>query len=456
MVELTAIYNILLTSFLYKGKCPIMKNLFTFFFVFLSVTFCKAQPAKHVILITLDGSRPDFYLDTSWHAVNIRQLMKEGTHSNGVNSVFPTMTYPAHTTIITGVQPVKHGVYYNNVFEPTGSTGKIYWNDSSIKVPTIWKAAQEKGLKVASLYWPVSANAPVIFNIPDNGSLGEVNKQAFSRPAGITEELKMNVFHDTGNLKYAMDTNVAKMAAYIIKKAKPNLMTIHFFYIDHSEHVTGRDGEMVRTSVVNADKGVGMVVEALKEAGIWDQTVLIITGDHGFKNVSKSVNPNVWLAKAGLMTDAKTGDWKAQFYSVGGSTFLYLRDRKDTKTLARVRQILGALPDSTKQLFRIVDKKELSDIGGNPEVEFALTSLNGAGFGNASTGDAVKAGKGGAHGHFPDSQEIRTGFVARGPGIKKGGVIPLMNLRDIAPTIAKLLGFPFPSAAGKVPAGMLE
>ena len=76
--------------------------------------------------------------------------MKNGTYAMGVSSVFPSMTYPAHTTIVTGVQPARHGIYYNNVFEPTGSTGKIYWNDSTIKVPTLWSAASEKGLKLES------------------------------------------------------------------------------------------------------------------------------------------------------------------------------------------------------------------------------------------------------------------------------------------------------------------
>jgi predicted AlkP superfamily pyrophosphatase or phosphodiesterase len=433
-----------------------MKNLFIFCLGLLFTIPGFTQPAKHVVLITIDGSRPDFYLDSSWHAVNIRQLMKDGSYALGVNSVFPTMTYPSHTTIVTGVWPVKHGVYYNSMFEPMGSTGKIYWNDSSIKKPTIWDAAQKKGLKVAALFWPVSAEAPVMYNIPDIDKMGEAVREKYSKPAGIVPELKKNVFNDTGRISYGPDINNARIAAYIIKKDKPNLMTIHFFYVDHSEHLSGRDGDSVRIAVSNADKGVGIVIDALKEAGIWDQTVLIITGDHGFKNVSASVNPNVWLMEAGLITNAKTGDWKAQFFSVGGSSYLYLKDRKDSKTLERVQEILSNLPADEKKLFRVITRKELNSVGANPEVEFALTAENGGSFGNSFFGEAVKPGKGGAHGHFPDSREIQTGFVAHGPGIKKGGVIPVMNLRDIAPIIAKLLGFPFPSAEGKIPGGLME
>lgn len=432
-----------------------MKNFFVFLPALLFGIICFAQPAKHVVLITLDGSRPDFYLDTSWHAVNIRQLLKEGTYANGVNSVFPTMTYPSHTTIITGVQPVKHGIYYNSVFEPTGSTGKIYWQDSSIKVPTLWTAAQKKGLKSAAIFWPVSAAAPVMYNFPDVGSAGEKERIAFSKPAGLLQDFKDNVFHDTSRIDYGQDTNTARMASYIIKKDKPNLMLIHFFGIDHFEHEEGRDGQKVRNAVYVADLGVGMIINALKDAGIWNETVLIVTGDHGFNNVTTSVNPNVWLMKAGLITDVKKDDWKAQFNSVGGSTYLYLKDKNDKQTLSKVIEILFNLPDEQKKLFRIINRNQLNAIGANSEVALALSGINGGSFGGTFTGDAVKPGKGGSHGSFPDTHDIQTGFVAHGPGIKKGGVIPVMNLRDIAPIIAKLLRFPFPSADGKVPAGLL-
>ena len=116
--------------------------------------------------------------------------MKEGTYTLGQNSVFPSMTYPSHTTIVTGVQPAVHGIYYNAVFEPQGATGKIYWNDSSIKVPTLWKAVQDKGMKATALFWPVSAEAPVSYNIPDIGSMGEAIREQYSRPAGFLATVK--------------------------------------------------------------------------------------------------------------------------------------------------------------------------------------------------------------------------------------------------------------------------
>lgn len=432
-----------------------MKKTLMLLLILVQVFNAYTQQVKHVIFITVDGFRPDFYLDTAWHAINIRQLMKDGTYAKGVNSVFPSMTYPAHTTIVTGVQPARHGVYYNAMYEPNGSTRKIYWNNSSIRVPTLWEAAQKKGLKATALFWPVSADAPVSYNIPDIGSMGESIRAQYSRPAGFLKTVKNELFNGDSSFDYGRDVNIARIAAYIIKKDQPNLMTIHFFSVDHAEHMDGREGDMVKAAIAGADSGVAIIINALKEQGIWNNTVIMVGGDHGFVNVKTSVSPNVWLVKAGLLTDVKKDDWKAQFFSVSGSAYLYLKDKNDVKTLEQVKNILTNVPEEERKLFRILDRRQLDIIGANPEVALALTGEHGTSLGNAVSGEAIKKGRGGAHGYFPDFHEIQTGLVVYGPGIKKGGVITEMNLRDIAPTVAKLLGIAFPSAEGKIPVGLL-
>jgi len=414
------------------------------------------QQVEHVVLITIDGLRPNLYMDPSWNTVHLHQLMKDGAYAEGVNSVFPSMTYPSHATIVTGVQPAKHGVYFNNMFEPNGPTGKMYWNDSSIHSPTVWDAAEKKGMKVAALLWPVSADAPVQYNIPDIGSMGEAVREQYSRPAGFVDALKKEVFDGADRIDYGRDHNVARIAAYVIAKDQPNLMTIHFFSVDHYSHMQGRDGDSVRRAVLDADSSVGIVMDALKIAGIWDKTALIITGDHGFENVTTSVNPNVWLVRAGLITDVKTDDWKAQFFCVGGSAYLYLKDRSDKETLKKVRGMLDRLTPDEKKYFHVIDRAKLNAIGANPLVEFALSAENGGSFGNGMKGEAIKSGHGGTHGHFPDRQNIRTGYIICGPGVKKGTVIREMNQRDQAAIICKLLGLSMPTIDGKVPVGLLQ
>jgi predicted AlkP superfamily pyrophosphatase or phosphodiesterase len=427
-----------------------------FFALFITIGQLVAQTAKHVIFLTIDGFRPDFYLDSGWQTPNLHMLMKDGAYAKGVNSVFPSMTYPSHTTIVTGVQPAQHGIYYNNIFTPDGARQQPYWQDSSIHVPTIWKAAKDKGMTVASLYWPVSANAPVDYNIPDIGGLGDEIREQYSLPKGFYAEVKKEVFGGVDKIDHGKNQNIAKIAAYIIKKSKPELMTIHVFSVDGAAHAVGRNGTQVQEAVADADAAVGIIMEALKAAGIWENTVLLIGGDHGFYDVKKSISPNVWLKEAGLINDLKTGDWKAQFNTVGGSAYLYLKDPSDNATVNKVKSILQSQPDSVKQYYRIISKEQLNKGGYNPNVAFALTAEHDASFGNASTGNAIKPGKGGAHGHFPDTKNIRTGLVAHGPGIRKGAVIQEMELRDMTPLMMKLLGIPFPKVDGKIPAGLLK
>lgn len=112
--------------------------------LFITTGQLMAQTAKHVIFLTIDGFRPDFYLDSEWQTPNLHALMNDGAYAKGVNSVFPSMTYPSHTTIVTGVQPAKHGVFYNNIFTPDGAPQQPYWQDSSIHSLTIWKRPKKK------------------------------------------------------------------------------------------------------------------------------------------------------------------------------------------------------------------------------------------------------------------------------------------------------------------------
>lgn len=282
--------------------------------VFLSLFFfCQAlgQAAKHVVIISIDGFRPEFYQDNSWATPNLRQMAASGVQANGVRSVFPSVTYPSHTTILTGVMPAQHGIYYNAPFEPGGQTGRWYWEENLIKTETLWDAVRKAGLKSASVFWPVSAGAPIDYNIPEVWSLDKnIDRVTPIRqgatPKGLLEEIEQNA---TGKLQekdldsdyMIADENGSRMAAYLIQTYKPNLLTFHIYAVDHAAHGEGRDGEHVRKAVATADRAVGNILEAIEKAGIKESTAVIVTGDHGFVDINQSLSPNVALAKNGLI-----------------------------------------------------------------------------------------------------------------------------------------------------------
>ena len=410
---------------------------------------------KHVVVVTIDGFRPNFYLEDNWKAPNLKEIKEEGAHAYGVNSVFPSVTYPSHTTIVTGVQPAKHGIFYNGMFEKDSTTkGQIYWHFDQITSPTLWEVTQQAGMKAASVNWPVSVGAPTVFNISDVGSKGQKVMEDSTNPRGISTFLKEKVLNNAPAIKVGIDKNVASIAAWVIKTEKPNFMTVHLLGMDHVQHVNGRNGPEVEHTIVLADSAVGMIRTAIADAGIKDNTLLIITGDHGFYDVSTMVSPNVWLQEWGLLKNSN--DWKAKFHTAGGGAFMFLKDKNDVATLNTVISKLKALPDADKKYFQIVDDKKLRAIGADPGVILALTGMNGAAFSARTDSPAVDKGKGGTHGYFPDTRNIQTGFVAEGTGLKKGTRIQEMNLRDISAIVVKHLGLSMPTSEGKVPKDLFK
>jgi predicted AlkP superfamily pyrophosphatase or phosphodiesterase len=425
-----------------------------------------AQKTKYVVLVTIDGFRPDFYLDASWGTPNMRMMKDSGVCARGVNSIFPSVTYPGHTTIITGVPPAKHGIYYNAPFETNGPGGQWYFHYDSIKVPTLFDAVRKAGKTSANIIWPVSVGAPIDYNVPDVWSpkvkldRREITA-AHTNPAGLWKELQEQATGILGAADFAMDKeemimdeNIGRMAAYILRTYKPTFTTLHLACTDHYEHVQGRDGFLVRKAVAGADRALGSIFEALERAGIKDSTAIIVTGDHGFVDIHKTFSPNVLLAQQGMINDAKNGNWKAQFYASGGSAFLHLKNKEDVQTVNQVRQLLNSLPQEQRKLFKIIERKQLDEIGADPHAALAIAAMQDVTISGAVTGAAVKPAKGGAHGYFPDFKEIQTGFVAYGPGFLKGTIINEMNLADIAPLIARLLKLDF--SPSKVPPGILQ
>jgi predicted AlkP superfamily pyrophosphatase or phosphodiesterase len=426
----------------------------------LIINSAQAQQKK-VILISIDGFRPDFYLDKGWPAPNLQRLAAKGVQATGVQSVFPSLTYPSHTTITTGALPIHHGIYFNDVFE--GKTGQGIWNDSLIKTQTIWVALHQAKLKSGSVMWPVTLGAPIDYNFPIHRSDEEtsIDQVTMTRPFITPKNLFDKYEQANGRLnpkdfnanKHAQDSTVEKMAMYIFKTYQPSLTALHFLSMDHDQHEFGRDSKEVRASLSVVDDLIGLLMSEIKAMGMEKSTTIIITGDHGFVNTTATFSPNTLLAKVGLIDGT---DWKAKFNSAGGSTFLYVKNN-DPVVLKQVTDLLENLPAEQRNLFRILNKTEMNRAGANADAMLALALNRGVKATNKTNGPLTQAvTKGGNHGNFPDLPEIQTGFIAIGPALQQHKVIPLMRLTDISPLIAALLDVPFKAVDGKLVAGIMK
>ncbi|MGS2763027.1 alkaline phosphatase family protein [Sinomicrobium sp. M5D2P9] len=440
-----------------------MKHIIRTILIFGAVfTFASssAQKVEHVVLISIDGFRPEFYKDDYWPTANLKIMAEKGIYADEVRTIFPSVTYPSHTTLATGVLPAEHGIYYNTSVNKDGKPGNWIYDHKEIRAKTIWQAAKEKGKTTASVSWPITVNNPYIdYNIPEIWSFDNPMDRRgatakYAHPEGLFEEAVSEV---TGKLEIdeynlsslRMDANLGRIAGYIVEKYKPNLLTVHLPNTDGAQHREGRRGSQVKRAIAGADNSVGYIYDALEKAGILENTAIIITGDHGFVTTHTSISPNLWLKENGLAD-------KAFFFSTGGSAFLHLRDENDKKTIEKTKQMLKGLPLAWKSMFKIIDAEQLKEIKSTPGVSLAISANKGFCFDNDMKGPLLKEKTGGKHGYYPDFHEIYTGFIGYGAGFKEGKNIPFMQLEDIPSIIAFLLNIDLPGSEGVVYPGILS
>lgn len=419
--------------------------------------------ASPVLMISIDGLRPLDVIDAPKRGLevpNLRAIMANGTYAMGVRNVLPTVTYPNHTTLITGVAPALHGISNNVVFDPFQKNMEgWYWYSSDIKVPTLWDAVHANHQVVASLSWPVSVGSPSIdYNVPEYWRATTADDvkliRALATP-GLVPQLEKassaTLAATFGETPEADDAR-AKMTAAAITLEHPEFTTLHIISLDGFEHEFGPGTPEAKKTLEAIDKSVGDLVAAARKAE--PDLVVAIVSDHGFQAIDHDVNLAIPFLQAGLATvDPKTKkvtDWQAEPWSAGGSVAVVLKDPNDAALKAKVADLLAKLAaDPANGIDRIIDRDEIVKRGGATEASFWIDLKLGYEMGRNFVGPLVTAGSiKGTHGYFPDHKEMRSTFMLEGPGIPKKKLGDI-DMRDIAPTVAKVMGVPFPSATGK-------
>jgi predicted AlkP superfamily pyrophosphatase or phosphodiesterase len=401
--------------------------------------------------------RPDYVLKADQYNLKIprlRLLLHEGAHATGVRGALPTVTYPSHTTILTGVWPAKHGISFNAVFDPLDKTaGGWQWYSEDIHSPTLWELASKAGLMVGSVSWPVSVGAPgVSYLIPEYWRAPKSQEdiklmRALSTPGLITEIEKTAGPYIT-DLDEAVlgDRQRARYAAAILRTKRTRFTTVHLAALDHMEHETGPFSAESLETLELLDKELGDLEDAA--TATYPQTVICVVSDHGFTRIDHSLNLLSAFVSEGLVTmvNGHVSDWKAYPQGNGGSAAVVLKDSHDEATRAQVARLLDRLANNSGNgIVRILGPKEIESFGGWAGAAFWVDMKPN--FAIVTSGPLTQTTKvGGTHGYLPNHPELLASFFMTGPGIRSGLDIGEIDMRAIAPTIARSLGLRMPSA----------
>lgn len=410
---------------------------------------------KYVIVISFDAvSEED--LEFLSKQPNFSKLIKNGALIKNVESVYPSLTYPAHATIVTGKYPKNHGVINNTVLDFKNDNPDWYWYRKYIKGDTIFDLAEKSGMKTCSILWPVTARSKITYNMPEIFCTKRYDNQILKSALAGSKIYQVNMNKKFGYLRQGMeepylDNFATEVAKKTIRELKPNLILLHLIDSDSQKHKYGIENKEVIESLKRHDERLGEIIESLKLAGIYEDSTIIALGDHSQINVNNVIKLNSILMKNDLINvnGNKIKSYKAIAKSCDGSSYIYLKNKKDVETRKKVRDILNELKNKYSNVIEeVYNNEEIKNLGADINASFMIEAKRGYYFIDDFLGEAIevidesskiKHKLRASHGYLPSRDNYKTFFIAYGKTIKKGVVLEKGKLINHGPTIAKIL-----------------
>jgi predicted AlkP superfamily pyrophosphatase or phosphodiesterase len=414
--------------------------------VLLAGSAAQAPPPR-VVLISIDGLLPSAYTEPGPAKIpHLRALAASGAWASGVRGVVPTVTYPSHTTLITGVTPAVHGILDNTIVDPEGrSQSAWYWYAEAIKVRTLVGAVRERGGPVGSIGWPVTVGLRADYNVPEFWRSDHIETlsliKALSRPDGLLDDVAKGRGRALGWPQ--TDRDRTDIAVHVLRQ-RPALLLLHLLDLDWAQHDHGPGTPQALEALERVDGYVGDVLRVLDETGERARTVVAVVSDHGFRSLTTQLQPNTRFREEGLIrVDAggRITSWDAYFHSSGGAGFVYLSRPDDDALRARVQKLLeGIQADPANGIEVLWTRADLTRLGAHPDAAFGIGLADG--FYSSIDHDVLRkpSRMKGGHGFDPANPELLASFIISGPGIPARGDLGLIRMTQIAPTLARLLG----------------
>lgn len=422
---------------------------------------------SHLIVISSDamvGEDLAYFKTLS----SYRKCFQGGAEITNVSSIYPSVTFPAHATMITGMYPEHHGVFSNMQLIPGSDPTPWQWNYDFMQCTDIFRAAKAVGKTTAAVFWPVTANNPAIdYHIADYWAQGgtDTTTHAFARTGSIPEVLEIVERHQhlfLGNEREHPQRDDFGMAcaADIFRTFQPDLLFVHPANIDGVRHEKGVFGPHLVPAIDDLDRWLNMIWAAVEETGQTENTDIFLVSDHGQRDVRRNISLNVLFAENGFIRLAKDGSiasWDAYCLSNGMSAVVFLRDRDDLNLQKKVLSFLEKLQSEEVYGFsRIYTEEECrrEEHFGGP-FSFVLETDGYTSFGDYLERPLVRDLSNedyrfgaATHGYLPNTgpQPI---LLAKGPSIRENVILSGSHIIHEAPTYAKILGAELPNADGR-------
>lgn len=427
---------------------------------------------KKLIILSFDALSAEDWSTLKQHP-NFNKLISQGKYTQNMRSIYPTLTYPAHASVVTGKIPRKHGVVSNTKLQPMRQTPDWFWNYKDMHGKTLFSEAQKQAMSVCAILWPVSGNAPIAYNMPEIfPNRMWHNQVSISLLNGRKRyQILMNERHGKlrkGLKQPQLDNYAHACALDTLKSFEPDLLMVHYTDLDTQKHNHGIGSSEAKEAVKRMDQRLGDYFKLLHQLGREDDYRLIVFGDHGSKDVHTAIRPNVILQKEGFLSVEENGKLHHCdfiFKTCDGSAYLYHNNlhRVSRELIAKeldiIETALNRHNEDIKGIRTIRSGAEAGYEGADAHALLMLEAEEGYYFledylGEVSeavpealigTAHWLKA----THGYHPDSEHYKSVFFAYGQGIEKGD-LGAIDLLDIGPTAAKLLGLSLGETDGKI------
>ena len=423
---------------------------------------------NRLIVLSLDavGSMNLPYTNTLPH---FRAFFKRAAGCGRVLSVYPSLTYPAHTSIVTGLYPARHGIVNNHKVQPEKRKPDWLWQRRYIRGTTLYDEARKHGLRVAALLWPVTGRAKIRYNLPEVWANQPWENQISVSMGNGSPLYQIDLYRRFGHMirgvsQPRLDNFVQASLLYTIRRFKPDVTFAHFTDVDSNRHIFGASALCIQDALQRHDRRLGELLSLLDALGMDQKTNVVILGDHCQKDVSMALYPNYWFRKKGWLTVEKgvVKSWRVLARECDGACYIYLKNRRDSELKEQVRRVLEKWrQEPSFGLERFFEQPEIERMGANRDCTFMLEAKDGFFYQNESDEPFRQAGYGsglhaGTHGYLPDKAGYQTIFFGVGPDFVPGARIGSMSLVDEGPILARLLGVSLGNTDGRVPGGLLK